>query len=464
VPLVITAGHQDNRLLLKDPHLAGDMVGMAKVFTKWCAEAVYVEEIPVLIQRAFKMAMQHPAGPVFVSLPQNVLDQSIDFEYIPDNPPFTDLYPDRKAVSEAVELLVKAERPVILVQEGIARSGALPEVVKLAELIGARVSQPWMADVNFPVQHPQYMGDTDPSLPRNREMLESADVLMWIGCPQTTPRSYQPAPISAERTKMIQLDDNPWEIAKNFPVTVGIQGNIKVSLSELISLLEENMSAKAKEAAKIRVNEIAAEKEAIVADFRRQDDAERDNVPISSSRLMRELADAIKPGTVIVDDCWSSSGDMRRILDLAEPKGFQRARRGGSIGWGLPGALGVKLGAPDRPVVAVSGDGSALWSVQSLWTAAHYNIPVTFIITANTNYRQVKLMRQRALGEGSLTEKHAGMDLDDPIIGFCQLAEAMGVRGDRVERPDDLRATLKDAFDAEEPRLVEVNVENKETP
>jgi benzoylformate decarboxylase len=101
--------------------------------------------------------------------------------------------------------------------------------------------------------------------------------------------------------------------------------------------------------------------------------------------------------------------------------------------------------------------------MQSLWTAAHYNIPVTFIITANASYRQVKLVRQGTLGEGSLTEKHAGMDLDDPIIDFCQLAEAMGVRGDRVERPGDLRETLEAAFDADAPRLVEVKVENKET-
>jgi benzoylformate decarboxylase len=104
-----------------------------------------------------------------------------------------------------------------------------------------------------------------------------------------------------------------------------------------------------------------------------------------------------------------------------------------------------------------------MWSIQSLWTAAHYNIPVTFIITANSTYRQVKLMRRNMLG-GDLTEKHAGMDMDDPVIDFCQLAESMGVHSNKVLRPDDLAGALKEAFDADKPRLVEVKVENKATP
>ncbi|MFC1932053.1 thiamine pyrophosphate-binding protein [Chloroflexota bacterium] len=457
VPLVVTAGQQDKRLLLKDPHLAGDLVGTSRLFAKWYTEVSYVEEIPVVVQRAFKMAMQPPTGPIFISLPENVMNEKIDFEYIPDKPPFTRFRPDQDAINQAAELLIDTKIPVILVETGVARDGALSEAVKLAELIGARVYETWMADVNFPVQHPQYFGDINLADPKAKELLESADVLMWVGCPQITTLSHQPVPIMAKRTKMIQLDNNPWEIAKNFPVTVGIQGNIKASLGELINILEKNMPASARELAKIRVNEITAEKEAITEARNKQDEAERDNVPISISRLMRELRDVIRPGTVIVDDCWSSSATLRRTLHLTEPGGYHRARRGGSIGWGLPGSLGAKLATPDRPVVAVSGDGSAMWSVQTLWTAAHYNIPVTFVIIANAVYRMVKLNWQRKLG-GELNERHAGTDLDGPIIDFCKLAESMGVRGDRVEQPDDLGRTLKAALDSDEPRLIEVKV------
>ncbi|MBW1764448.1 MAG: thiamine pyrophosphate-binding protein [Deltaproteobacteria bacterium] len=457
VPLVVTAGQQDNHLLLKDPHLAGDLVSTASLFAKWYAEITYAEEIPVAIQRAFKMAMQPPTGPVFLSLPQNILDQDIDFDYLPSGPFFNELRPDLKAVNKAAECLTNCRAPVIFVESGVTRSKALAEVVNLAELIGARVTQPWMSDVNFPVQHPQYAGDTDFSNPQIRNMLESADVMIWIGCPQFSSPFQQPRHISLKNTTIIQIDDNPWEIGKNFPVDVGIQGNIKASLEELIALLGQNMSTEAMESARARIGEMTREHEGILETAKKQDQEEKDNVPISISRLMNELKDAVRPDTIIVDDCWSSSGALRSTLDFAESGSFHRARRGGSIGWGLPGALGIKLAAPDRPVVAVSGDGSAMWSIQSLWTAAHYRIPVTFIITANATYRQVKLMRNIRLG-GEVDERHAGMELDDPVIDFCKLAESMGVRGDSVTQPDDLKKTLKAAFDSSEPRLIEVVV------
>ena len=121
---------------------------------------------------------------------------------------------------------------------------------------------------------------------------------------------------------------------------------------------------------------------------------------------------------------------------------------------------GVKLGAPDRSVIVVSGDGSAAWNMQSFWTAAHYDIPVTFIITSNRTYRQVMLMRKLMLGQGPLNEKQAGMELDEPSIDFCQLAQSMGVSGEKCERPEDLGRTLRSAVESDQPRLIEVCVEH----
>ena len=212
---------------------------------------------------------------------------------------------------------------------------------------------------------------------------------------------------------------------------------------------------------KARADEIAAEKTKINAQLEQQIEAEWDHSPISISRLMTEIKKVVTPDTVIVDDCWSSSGMLRQILDLTEHNSFFRARKGGSIGWGLPGALGVKLGFPDKRVIAVSGDGSASWSMQSLWTAARYKIPVTFVITNNAVYRQVKMVRRIVLGDYPLNEKHLGMELDKPVINFSLLAESMGVKGERVERPEDLNHVLNTAMDSEEPRLVEVFVENR---
>ncbi len=161
---------------------------------------------------------------------------------------------------------------------------------------------------------------------------------------------------------------------------------------------------------------------------------------------------------MIVDDCWSSSGTLRQILDLSRPGGYFRSRKGGSIGWGLPGALGVKLGAPEADVIAVVGDGSAAWSMQSLWTATRYQIPVTFVVLNNATYGQVKLVRRMVLGDYPLAEKHEGMELDRPVIDFSLLARSLGVESERIDEPEEIGAALGRATKAGKPRVVEVMV------
>jgi benzoylformate decarboxylase len=225
--------------------------------------------------------------------------------------------------------------------------------------------------------------------------------------------------------------------------------------------MEAEMPAALREEAKRRARQIGQEMAGLREKLQRQIEGERDAVPISISRLMVEIREAIPPDTVVVDECWSASGMLRQILDLSKAKTFFRARKGGSIGWGLPGALGVKLGLPDKPVIAVCGDGSAAWSMQGLWTAARYRIPVTFVITNNSTYRQVKLVRKLVLGDYPLNEKHPGMEIDDPVIDFSMLARSMGVQGEAVRNPGDLGRALRTAIESGEPRLVEVFTENK---
>lgn len=460
VPLVITTGQQDTRLLQREPHMGGDIVGMGKLFTKWSTEIVHAEDLPVTLQRAFKMAMQPPTGPVLVSIPQDVYEQDFEYEYKPNTIVYSRMRPDKEAIDSAVEILEEAKRPVVYIESGVARSGALEEVVRFVELTGARVYQNWMSDVNFPVNHPQYLGDLDPNSPPAGPVLKDVDLLIGIGCPMFGQGVYFPEKTLPGNLKIIQIDDNPWEIGKNFPVECGIQGDVKTSLSELNQAIEENIPPGVLSEAESRAAEIAAERAGIDDQFKKQVEAEWDNSPVSISRLMAEIKKVVDPDTIIVDDCWSSSGMLRKTLDLTEHKSFYRARQGGSIGWGLPGALGVKLGSPDKKVLAVSGDGSASWSMQSLWNAARYKIPVTYVITNNATYRQVKMVRKLILGDYPLNEQHDGMEIDEPVIDFSQLAESMGVKGVRVERPEDLGQALKTAMDSGEPRLVEVVVEN----
>jgi benzoylformate decarboxylase len=461
VPLVVTAGQNHTRLLQYDPHLSGDNVGMGKLYTKWSTEIVHAEDIPATIQRAFKMAIQPPAGPVLISIPQNVLEQQFDFQYKPNTTVYLRLRPDKSALDLALQMLCEAKRPFILVESGVARSEALNEVVRFAELTGARVYQSWMSDVNFPVTHPQYLGDLDPTSPPAKGIFKDMDLLVGIGCSLFAQGFFNPEPTLPPDIKVIQIDENPWEIGKNFPVGCGIQGDIKAVLEELNGLIESEMPSTVRQGARRRAEEIGQEKVKLKEKLKNQIEDERECVPISISRLMMEIKEVMTPDTVIVDECWSSSGMLRQVLDLSKPKTFFRARKGGSIGWGLPGALGVKLGLPDKSVITVCGDGSAAWSIQSLWTSARYRIPVTFIITNNATFLQVKLVRKLLLGDYPLNEKHEGMEIDDPVIDFSMLARSMGVKGEAVKNPRDLGRVLKAAVDSGEPRLVEVFVENR---
>jgi benzoylformate decarboxylase len=459
VPLVITAGQQDTRLLAYEPALAGELVRLAQPFTKWATEILHAEDIPTVFRRAFKLATQPPTGPVFVSLPQNIMDGRLDCDYVKGVPAKTQMHPDPETVEVAADTLAGARNPAFIVEDGVAKSEALADVVRLAELVGARVYATWMSDVNFPVDHALYAGDLDLASLRTRDILEKVDVLVAIGAQLFGQPIYLGEPLLSPTTRLIQIDDSAWQIGKNFPLAAGVQGDIKTAVADLTAALAGRMTPKDLEGARARGRAIGEEKQKADATFAERARREMDRLPISPTRLMQEIRDNLKPGTRIVDDCWSCSAILRRTLGFNEAKSYQRARGGGSIGWGLPGAVGVKLASPDRPVVCVSGDGSAMWSIQTLWTAAHYDIPVTFIICANACYQQVRNMKGLLMGEEA-RGRYLGTSLGRPQNDFCKIAEGMGLQAQRVEKPQELKAALQRAFSSLKPNLVEVYMDS----
>jgi benzoylformate decarboxylase len=458
VPLVVTVGQQDSRLLAEEPAMSDNLVKIASPFVKWGTEIIHPEDIPTVMRRAFKIATHPPTGPVMVSLPSDVLADNFDFEYPPSFHSYTRLHPDDRSVEAAVELLSSAKNPAIIVEDGVTKCEALVEIVRFAEQIGARVYQPWMSDVNFPVHHPQYIGDLDPNSLATRDILEKVDVLVVVGAMFFQQALHLPKPLVTSSTKVIQIDNNPWQIAKNFPIACGVEGDIKVALSDLSQALAEDLTPDARSAVAERVKTISHEKQAMMEAFEKKAQAERDNTPISGTRLMAEIRDAIEPGTRIVDDCWSYSAVLRRTVPFSELRSYMRARGGGSIGGGLPTALGVKLASPDRPVLCVSGDGSAIWSIQSLWNATHYKIPVTFVIISNACYRQVRLMKMRILGE-SVKGRNLGTVLCPPEIDFCKLAEGLGLTAQKVTQPGELEAALRNGLRSNSANLIDVVVD-----
>jgi benzoylformate decarboxylase len=211
-------------------------------------ELAHADDLPTVVGRAFKMALQPPTGPVLVSLPQDVLQQVFEFKAPAVSHVHSGMRPDPAGVARAVGILAGAERPLLLVESGVARSDALEEVVRLAELTGCRVYQSWMADVNFPVDHPQYLGDLDPTEPEAVDVLKDVDVLIAVGCPVFAQAFYTTAKPSLANTTIVQIDDDPWEIGKNLPVDCGLQGDIKAALVDLSSALGATLATEAPEA------------------------------------------------------------------------------------------------------------------------------------------------------------------------------------------------------------------------
>lgn len=448
IPLLVTAGNGDTQTAVREGGLTADLVTLGKTFSKWSAQVDYASNLGLTMRRAFKIASQPPAGPVFVSLPQNVMGDTLDFSYEP-NPPqaFSRRRADPETIERAAALIAQARKPVMHLGPNVVKNQSLPEIVEFAELIGAPVIIPGMAsDTLFPTTHHQFMGAAMGN-PNVRQVTDGADAIIAIGAPPPAGRN------------IIQIDNDAWELGKNTPVAAAIDGDIKIAVADLTAAVRKKMTAEDKRAAKERAEGIAAERQEQKASYLAQAEHETDSLPMYASRLGQELAQSLSPETVIVDESWSYSPTLLQYLDFPEPNRYFR-HRGVSIGQGLPMALGVQLAMPDKPVVALVGDGSAAWCPQSLWTASHYNLPVKFIIIHNASYRLVRQNKMRQLGE-QVKDKNLGLALEDPVIDFCSVAKGMGIKSQRVDEPDKLAAILKSALASDKPELVEVPVEGR---
>ena len=460
-PLVLTAGNSDTRMLLNEPVLSGDLVEMTDQYTKWSAEIRHASDIPVAVRRAFKEAKTPPTGPVFLSFPWDTLDEELDAEIAPSAPGYFRTRPDTEAVARASELLSRAENPMIVLGDRVAQSGAVNELVTVAEQVGARVYAASFSEVNFPTSHPLYSGMLNLNSPSAARLLAGADVVLAVGTDVFSSFLYVSEPFLAPHTKLLHLDNNAWEVEKIYPTEVGLFADPKAGLQELADALDQDLTASGREAAATRMASLAEER-------RRGDEAYRKGLqdnwghrPMAVDRMMHEIAQALPENAIIADEAITSRPALMRAVDFDQPGSFYGIR-GGALGWAMPGALGVKLANPDRPVVAVVGDGASMYTVQALWTAFRYNIPVTYAICNNRSYRILKVNMEvylrRMLEDRERSSEYVGMDFATPLP-LADIAQAMGVSSEKVEDPDLLRAAMERAIASGKPSLVDVSID-----
>ena len=458
-PVVMTAGQQDSRLLVEEPILAGDMVGMTEPFTKWSYEVRRAEEAPLALRRALKVARTAPTGPVFLSLPMDLMTGEVDDDGRAAPTVTTTTPPDESALARAVELLRTASAPMIVAGDGVARSGAMSELVAVAERLGAGVhGEPLYRRTSFPGTHPLWRGGLFPTVSGVRKSLETADAVLIIGASAFAWFLQTPGTPFPPRASVIHIDADPWEVGKSYRVDVGMVADARRALSALDAALGAAMSPSQREAAAARRRRLADTRAEYAARVEQAATAEAGRTPISPAHLFQTLARLAPDDAIIVDESASSLPFVLRYLPFATPGSFFGSKTG-TLGWAMGAAIGVQLAWPGRKVVTTIGDGSLMYALQGLWTAAHRHLPITYVVANNASYAILKSGMISLALPSAKRGIYPGMDIVDPEIDHVGLARALGVRAERVDKPEALRDALAAALAHDGPALVDVVID-----
>ena len=458
-PMVVTAGQQDTRLRLRDPVLGHDLAAMAAPVTKWSVQVENADELGPILQRAFKIANDAPAGPVFVALPINVMEQETK---VPAGKPaqvFTASRPDPAGVEAMSRLIMAAKNPTIVAGDDVARAGAGRTLEKLVERIGASV---WFEGLrgrnSFPTDHPAYRGTLAFDAPGVAKQFAENDLVLLVGGPFFEEVWYGPGSPFPAGCKVLQIEAAPPRMAYNFAVDAGVIADVEASLEALWQTTTGINGA----AARARQDAFRAQKQADDAAQKARVEKAWSRTPTSMARVMAELKAASPSNVIVVDETITANLDLFKTFSFSDA-GDYYSGRGGGIGQGVAGALGVAVAEPKRPILCLSGDGSSMYSIQALWTAAHHDLPIVFVILANREYRVLKhnIDAYRALFDVKSNKPYMHMDLSGPVLGFVDLAKGMGVAGTQVTKAEDIQKAVAAAFKSGKPHLIEIEIEGK---
>ena len=460
-PMVLTAGQQDTRMRLREPLLGHDLVAMAAPLTKWSVQAESADELGHVLQRAFKIAADPPQGPVFVSLPLNVLEEKTGNGAVAPGRLYARSAPDEEGLRAAADLLLAAKRPVAIIGDGVARSGALRDMVTLSELVGCRVFYEGLHhQISFPSAHPNFRDRMPFDYAGIRKVLGDVDCVLLVGGSFFEEVWFDEGSPFPRATPLIQIDASPQRLSLNFTPAVALLCDPRTGLTALRADLEARAAEGFHAAARERNAASADERARELAGQSQRARDHWDDSPMSTARLMVEIKAAAPSETVIVNEAITATADLNRTL-LFERTGDYYGTRGGGIGQALPGALGVKIAHPDRPVIALSGDGSAMYSIQALWSAAHHGLPILYIILHNRTYRILKFnmnIYRRRFGIAS-DRPYPHMDLTEPDLDFVEMARGMGVEGRRITSADEIGPAIDSALAQDVPYLLEVIID-----
>ena len=457
VPMIITAGQQDLRHFLADPLLAADLVGMAAPVAKWTFEPNSLDDLPLILRRAFHNSMSPPRGPVFLSLPMNILDESGSHPVLPAS------RIERASVGSGVADLAKEllqfgpGRTVIVAGNDIAETGIDESIASVARLLGAPVyGSSWPSVNNFASVNPFWRGSLPITARAISEILGQYDCMLGLGGKTLLAIVYTDRDPIPENITFYHISEDGNDLCHNDAPKIGIVGNVKATLQSLAAELEHqvsprtiernvNLACEAKETQQRRLKELANKAD--------QDPHIRPIIAV------REIVRALADGTLLVDEAPCANAFTQPMHRSTAAKQYFH-NRGGALGWGMPAAVGVSLAHDKAPVLCLVGDGSALYSPQALWSAVHEETPVVFVVLNNAEYGILKdfMLNQPQYN----AQKHGflAMDICDPKVDFQALARSMGVTAQKVTSKAEISGMVEAALASGKSHLIEIPVTN----
>lgn len=426
-PLVVTAGQQARSILPFDPFLFAERATeFPRPYVKYAIEPARAEDVPTAILRAWHIAMTPPCGPVFVSVPVDDWDRPCD--PVPVTTMSQQVCGDPAMLAQVAHALHGAQRPALVVGAGVARDDAWHATLSLAEAHNAGVFVAPMAARNaFPEHHRLFQGFLTAFREQIVRALDGYDVIVVLGAPVFTYHAEGAGPHVPPGATVWQLVDDP-AAASALPIGTAIVTSLKPALAALLS-----GSAPARPAPPVRA--IAPPPS---------------GGPLRADQALALLAARRPAGSVVVEEAPSHRGTMHAHLPMIEPDTFYTTASGG-LGHGLPAAIGVALGRPGTRVIALLGDGSSMYAIQALWSAAALALPISFVVMNNRRYQALHSF-------GKMFGLHNLQGIDLAGLDFVRLAEGQGVAAQRVTTIDELARALDHSFATKQPTLIEVDL------
>jgi benzoylformate decarboxylase len=440
-PMVVTAGNQDTGHLAREPWLSGDLVAMAKPCVKWATEVNRAEDVGYTLRRAFAIANAHPRGPVFVSLPMDLMLQEVKS---PAPHRSADPLPAPANISTLTKAI--AETPqgklALLLSDSVIHANGAEAAVAAAERLGCAVfGTPLLGRNVFPIDHPQWHGVLPPDFDLIGKTLSAFDLAIMTGDHEMLAYPYREGGPFPSTLKLAQISPHAGAMGQDGAASFALVGDIAETLATLANLPQREKPASQREKRAAALATVLQSKE--------------QQEPLHPFIATRAILECVTPGTQIINESSGTYDTMREQWCSAKPGDYYFVRSG-NLGWGMPAAVGVALARPDRKVISFVGDGAAMYSPQAMWSSRRYGANVCFIVFNNRKY-DILMRVAKSLGfDNANAGKFVEMQFDQPAVNFEGLAQTFGAPYAKATDSKDIATALKDLLSRNETTLLEI--------